>query len=226
MQQLTTTWLASGSLPAPADVIFIRMVSGCGEAHPGAGSTGHDPCHSRRGTAPLSGRPGAAAQGPARPSPASWLRTAPALRPRPAASLRRSSPALAPSLVPALYGVAPAPRLPKPLAGHSKLTDLLGRCRRRRRCRHLGPPQPALALWHGGGAHTLDGHALPRPHHAPERNPEWARACEGSDPWRLVPRDHESPAGCMGVARISGASSISSKTCLYINSLSWDSVPS
>lgn len=36
-QQLTTTWLVSGSLPAPADVIFIHIVASCGEQRPGAG---------------------------------------------------------------------------------------------------------------------------------------------------------------------------------------------
>lgn len=103
----------------------------------------------------------------------------PALPPRSAAPAQPSRPRPRP-----LWG---RPSHPTSQAlGRSRLTDLLGRRRRRRRCRHLGPPQPALALWHRGWAHTLDGHALTRPRHAPERNPEWARVCVGSDPWRPV----------------------------------------
>lgn len=119
----------------------------------------------------------------------------PALSPRSAASARLSRPRPRP-----LWGRTDHPA--SQTLGRSRLTDLLGRRRCCCRCRHLGPPQPALALWHGGGAHTLDGHALPRPRHSSERNPEWARVCVGSDPWRPVTRDRESPAGCMGVAGI------------------------
>lgn len=160
-QQLTTTWLVSGSLPAPADVIFILMVSGCGEARPGAGSAGHDPCHSRRETAPLSGR--AAALGPARPSPASWLRTAPALLPRPVASLCRLSSALAPSSPPSVGSTRP-PGFPNPRPQQAH---------RPARSPPLLPPLPpswpaaarACALARGWGSHPMATpcHALATP---------------------------------------------------------------
>lgn len=80
----------------------------------------------------------------------------PALSPRSAASARLSRPRPRP-----LWGRPDHPA--SQTLGRSRLTDLLGRRRRCCRCRHLGPPQPALALWHGGGAHTLGWPRLATP---------------------------------------------------------------
>lgn len=163
-----------------------------------------------------------------RPALASILAADSSRRPAP------PRPALPPRLAAPARPSGPRPRPPWGRRGHptpqalglSRLTDLLSRRCRRRRCRHLDPLQPALALWHWGGTHTPDGHAPPRPCHAPERNPEWVKeSWVGSDPRRRVPRDSERPGldGCGRDGMHSGASSNSlertpskSKTCLSL----------
>lgn len=134
-------------------------------------------CHSRRGTAALTGLELLLSRLPPGLWPASWLRTAPAAPPRPAPPCHPASPPQPGprALIPALRGDDQAIPLPKPSASAGSQTcsvaaaaaaaaAILTRC------------SPRLRSGTGGGAHTLGGHALPRPCHAPERNPEWARS--------------------------------------------------
>lgn len=92
--------------------------------------------------------------------------------PRPAAPPCRPSPALVPSSPPSVGKTGSSYSLsPRPQQDHRPA---------------LSPPPPpplppswpaaarACALARGGGAHTLAGHALPRP----RKNPEWARSLQ------------------------------------------------
>lgn len=145
-----------------------------------------DPCHSLRGTAPLTGLERPAVQVPARPSPASWLRTAPAAPP--------CRPALPPqpgprALVPALRGEDPAIPLPKPSASAGSQTcsvaaaaaaaaAILVRC--------------SLRLRSGTGVGLIPSLATPR--HAPATPPKESRVGKesaGSDSGRWVTCDLE-----------------------------------
>lgn len=121
----------------------------------------------------------------------------PALTPRSAAPAQPSPRAL----VPALYGVDPATRLPKPSAAAGSQTCSVAAAAAAAAA-ILARRSPRLRSGTGVGltpSTATPGHALATP---PK---EIQGVSVGSDPWRPVTRYRESPPGCMGVAGIASS---------------------